>query len=200
MTVNPEDFGLTPEVLAWAEETAAAARPLLTSIGPVMDIIERQRSAMSAMEESYRLALTVVPPPASRRQLAELVHAMRVDSLATAAPVMSQAEAEQAVLNALPRTDEEVEELRQGVADIQADPDLTKTLSDAGAGVSWWAEVREMAPWVLLVWLGQRLLEAANAPVTEHMTADQAAASQNRFAALAILVALAAIILARKQD
>jgi len=46
------------------------------------------------------------------------------------------------------------------------------------------------------VWLAGKLFQAADWPVTQHLSAEQIAALQNRLMVLAILVALVQMILA----
>jgi hypothetical protein len=191
-----EDFGIPPGILAQAEATFRDIRPFLASIGPVVGIVERQRAAMEQMRASFEQALSMGPPPASRRALADLVHQLREESLQAAALTEQAQDAQQTVVALVgPELDpEQLDEVRQGVAELEASPELREKLRRVVSRIDW-SGIRELTPWAALTWATAVLTHVANLPISEHLSADQVAPLQNRLQVLAIVVALASIII-----
>jgi hypothetical protein len=194
---TPEDVGIPSDLLAQAEATARDVRPflpLLDSMRPVMQIIERQHTAMEEMRRSFEEAMRQQPPPQTRQALADMVHQLRQQSLLAAMPVISVHDPEQAVLALRPQTPEEVDQVKQDIAAIEKTPDLEGKLRRLVGGIDR-ADIGELTAWGALIWVTQRLLAVADSPISQQMSTDQIAALQNRLQVLAIIAALASIIL-----
>jgi hypothetical protein len=193
----PEDLGIPSEVLAEIQAAHRTLAPILDSMRPMVDIIERQRGATEAMRE---VAMQAQPPRLTRRELADLVHLLQGEPLlATAHPgtVTVSVEADQAAIALLPQTPQEAEEVERGITEIKADPELRGELRRLVSDDDWAElrkEMRKWTPWAVLAWFAWRLSELANSPVTGHLTPDQIAVVQNRLVVLAVIAALVQII------
>lgn len=187
MTIS-EEFGISPQVLALAKDASA----LIANMRPVLDMIERQRDTMEAMRSSFELAMRVQPPPATRQALADMVRRLREDPPVAAVLVAQARSASPAVAAAVGQelTSAQVEEVRQGVEEIEADPELSEKIRRVVERVDW-AAIGALTPWALLciAWvLLSRLADQA-------VTAAQSAALSNHLAVLMVVIALAGMII-----
>jgi hypothetical protein len=183
-----EEFGISPEVLALAEDASA----LIANMRPVLDIIERQRGTMEAMRSSFELAMRVQPPPAPRQALADMVRRLREDPPVAAALVAQARSASPAVAAIVGQelTPAQVEEVRQGVEEIEADPELSGKMRRVVERVDW-AAIGTLTPWALLCTAWVLLSELADQAVT----IAQAAALSNQLAVLMVVITLAGVII-----
>jgi len=149
-----------------AMEITRSALDHLASFNSVASILERQRSAMA--EIAFRLTIAVP-------QVAELEQART------------------AVLSQLPETEEEVEEVAQAVAEIQADPRKRRVIDRLAGGLKR-SDVADLTPLALLVLLAWLLFHVASLPVVAHESPAQEAVTSNDLAVIAILIAAYAVI------
>lgn len=187
MTIS-EELGISPEVLALARDASA----LIANMQPVLDIIQRQRDTMEAMRSSFEFAMRVQPPPATRQALADMVRRLREDPSA-AAVLAAQARSASPAVAALvgqELTPAQVDEVRQGVDEIEADPELSGKMRRVVEQVNW-AAIGTLTPWALLCVAWVLLTELADQAVT----AAQAAALSNQLTVLIVVTALAGIII-----
>lgn len=197
MTIS-EEYGIPPEMLAQVEDARALhakMRPILDIIEaqrPVLDIIERQRDAMETMRSSFELAMRVLPPPATRQAIANMVRHLRENPPAAAVLAAQARSAGPAVAALLGQdlTPAQAEEVRQGVEEIEADPELSGKIRRVVERVDW-AAVGTLTPWALLCVAWVLLSQLAD----QAATAAQAAALSNQLAVLIVVTALAAIII-----
>lgn len=197
MTISDE-LGISPEILALARDASALIanmRPVLDIIErqrPVLDIIQRQRDTMEAMRGSFELAMRVQPPPATRQALADMVRRLREDPPA-ATVLAAQARSASPAVAALvgqELTPAQVDEVCQGVDEIEADPELSGKMRRVVERVNW-AAIGTLTPWALLCVAWVLLTELADQAVT----AAQAAALSNQLAVLIVVTALAGMII-----
>lgn len=194
-----QQYGIPPEVLAAAEDASALMsrmRPVLDMIQsaqPVLEIIARQRDTMETIRRSYELAL----PPATRQALTDAARFLRdhppaADDLAARARSAGPAIAG---LVGQDLTPAQVEEVRQGVDEIQADPELSGQMRHAVEHVDW-AAVGKLTPWTLLCVAWVLLFKLAD------QTTDpaQAAVLSNHLQVLILITALAGIIITIQKD
>ena len=196
------DFGVTPEVLAEAEAAARAARPLLDllqSMRPVMEIVERQHAAMETIRQSFETAMRMQPPPETREAIAIFLHQVRDQQLLAAEFTVPRQDAERALLTLMPQTPGEVDQVRQSVGEIEETPELSGKLHQIVNQVDW-AKIGELTPWGALVLAARLLFQIADQPLTGNMSTAQIAALQNRFMVLAVILALAQIILMMRRN
>lgn len=143
MTIS-EEFGISPEVLAPARDASA----LMANKRPVLDIVERHRDTMEAMRSSFELAMRVQPPPATRQALADMIRHLRKDpSVATV--LAAQARSAGLAVAALVGQElapAQVDEVRQGVEEIEADPELSGKMRRVVERVDW-AMIGTFTPW-----------------------------------------------------
>ena len=187
MTIS-EEFGISPEVLAPARDASA----LMANKRPVLDIVERHRDTMEAMRSSFELAMRVQPPPATRQALADMVRRLREDPPA-ATVLAAQARSASPAVAALvgqELTPAQVDEVCQGVDEIEADPELSGKMRRVVERVNW-AAIGTLTPWALLCVAWVLLTELADQAVT----AAQAAALSNQLAVLIVVIALAGMII-----
>jgi hypothetical protein len=195
---TPGGHGGPSEALMQILNATSTTRSLIEGMQPVMSIVARQQEAMEAMRGAFEKAALMQPPPATRMALANLIHRLVDQPLAAATPTASVEDAEQAVVALLPRTPEEVDQLRQGVGEIEASPEFSEKLQRLVSGIDW-ATVSELTGWVALVWVARQLFQVADWPVTRHLSADQIAALQDRLLVLAVIVTMAQIILTMRR-
>lgn len=158
---TPEELGITPEVLARIQEDAHIAQRLveqmqpvlsiINSMQPVLSIIDRQRETMETIRQSYAAALSVQPPPQTRAELAALVHQLRSVTPAIPQPQVSQAEAEQALVELMPTTPEETDQVLQSVGEIERGRELRKAVSQFTERIDWGA-ADELTAWGAPFW------------------------------------------------
>jgi hypothetical protein len=193
-----EEYGIPPEILAQVEDARALhakMRPILDIIEaqrPVLDIIERQREAMETMRSSFELAMRVLPPPATRQAIADMVRYLREDP-PTAAVLVAQARSASPAVAAFVGQDltpDQAEEVRQGVEEIEADPELSGKIRRVVERVDW-AAVGTLTPWGLLCVAWVLLSQLAD----QAATAAQAAALSNQLAVLIVVTTLASLII-----
>jgi hypothetical protein len=204
----PRDFGLPPpEVLASIVAAARAARPtieavqpitesvqpIITRMRPVLEMIARQHSAIEEMSRSFDFTLKIQLPPRERAKLAALVQQLGTIRVAPIVALRPPQQAEQAVVGLMPQTPEELDEVRQGVAEIEQNPEYNRTIRHLIYGIDW-GDVGELTAWGALILAANWLYQVADWPVTKHLSSAQTAALPNQFMVLAIIVALAAII------
>jgi hypothetical protein len=197
-----EDFGITPAVLANIQAVADATRPVLEDtrpfiedMRPVLAYITRQDTAMESARNAYLAIEAVDPLPVTRQALVDLFHRLPDQPLLTTAPTLSQQDAEQALLALLPETDEERDEVLQGIGEIQETPEFLARLRLLISDINW-KDVGELTAWGALVWVAQRLFQwAAGLPLPAHPSFDELAALGNlRLMILAVIAALAQLI------
>jgi len=183
-----DELGISPEVLALARDASA----LIANMRPVLDIIQRQRDAMEAMRSSFEFAMRVQPPPATRQALADLVRRLREDPPVATVLAAQARSASPAVADIVGQelTLAQVDEVRQGVDEIEADPELSGKMRRVVERINWSA-IGTLTPWALLCVAWVLLNELADQAVT----AAQAAALSNKLAVLIVITALAGIII-----
>lgn len=113
---------------------------------------------------------------------------------------MPRQDAERALLDLMPQTSEETEQAEQAADEVAASPELGEKLRRVVSRVNWAGVARELSPWAALYLPYRLLMETANFPVTEQLSAEQNAAVQNKLVVLSIVVALAAIIISTRRS
>jgi hypothetical protein len=178
-----------------AMEASTRTQRFLANVGPVMRIIERQQNAMEAMRSSFELAMRVQPLPATQQALADVVRRLREDPPAGVALAAQARAAEPALLAFMGQelTPEQIDEVQQGVEEIEADPELSGKLRRLAGQVDW-SGIGTLTPWAALCIASVLLFKVADLPVTEQLSAAQSAALANWFQVLAVVTALAAVI------
>lgn len=130
---SPEELGISPEVLARLERTYRTVAPIFEHAQPMAAMMERLRptmdliqSAASILErhhaaEGYRLQ------PASRQELAAIVHRLQALTVVSEPPV-AERDAELSVLELTPDAPEDITQVELTVQEIGQSPQFKRAL------------------------------------------------------------------------
>jgi hypothetical protein len=183
-----QQYASDPAVTA-AADTAQRIAPLLKDIQARVDAMEITRATLDHLP-SFNSVASILER--QRSAMAEI-------AFRAVGPVPQAAELEQAkatILSQLPKTEEEIKEVAQAVAEVQADLGKRRVINGLTGGLKR-SDVAELTPLALLVLLAWILFHVAGLPVAAHESPAQEAVTSNDLSVIAILVAAYALIRSR---
>lgn len=166
----------------------------INRLQPVIDLATRVAPLMATIEHAAQSANRLGAIARNQETIARILKSHPTLPVPTARD-LDEAEAD--LLSRLPQTPEDVREVEQAIAQIDSDPERVSLIGKLTSGITR-DDVKELSAWALLVLVGWLLFKMANLPVTADLSPAQEAALSNEVNVIAIIVAMAAIILARK--
>jgi hypothetical protein len=204
--VHPPDWLLEAVRIARREyrdswEIAAAMEAAQREPGPMTDLKTlndylRARAKVRRRVEESLTRLTDLNSLASileRQQDAMWMAQLQTPRVPQAAELQK---AEASLLARLPKTEEDVQQVAQAVAEIQADPKKRSMVDHLTGGLKR-SHVAGLTPFALLVLLAWLLIRVAGLPLSAHESPAQEAVTSNDLTVIAILIAAYAVIKSR---
>jgi hypothetical protein len=202
----PDNFGLSPRVLAQFQDIWRISEPTLANTPQVRDFIANMRPLVELIAQRQHpsindLAMRVTLPPGTRQAMDDIANRfLEQHQFSAVALAVREPAVEQGLIDLLPRTPEETEQVERAIIEVRADPDLSEKLRNVVAQINWSGVARKLSPWGLLYLAYHLLMEVANLPVSENLSAAQTAALQNKFAVVAIVVSIGLYIISTRND
>lgn len=130
---SPDELGISPEVVARLERTYRTVAPIFEHAEPMAAMMERLRPTMELIQsaasilERQHAAVEYRLQPASRQELAAIVHRLQAMTIVPEPPV-SERDAELSVLELTPETPEDIKQIELTVQEISQSPQFKRAL------------------------------------------------------------------------